>query len=56
MQVFGFFKLEDYTPEVEGFYRKSYSGRKLQWHHLMSNGVVGCFFNLGLFPDSVFPC
>ena len=34
------FQLEDYIPEVEEFYRKNHSGRKLQWHHLMSNGVV----------------
>lgn len=25
---------------MEEFYRKNHSGRKLQWHHLMSNGVV----------------
>jgi len=38
-------QLEDYIPEVEEFYRKNHSGRKLQWHHLMSNGVVSaCFF------------
>ncbi|XP_032235365.1 cullin-5 [Nematostella vectensis] len=33
-------ELEDCIPEVEEFYRKNHSGRKLQWHHLMSNGVI----------------
>jgi cullin-5 len=33
-------ELEDYIPEVEDFYRKKHSGRKLQWHHHMSNGTV----------------
>ncbi|XP_074625067.1 cullin-5-like [Acropora palmata] len=33
-------ELEDYIPGVEEFYRKNHSGRKLQWHHLMSNGVI----------------
>ena len=31
-------ELEDYIPEVEKFYKNEYSGRKLTWHHLMSNG------------------
>lgn len=35
-------ELEDYIPQVEEFYRLKHSGRKLQWHHLMSNGIV-CF-------------
>ena len=33
-------ELEDYIPQVEDFYRLKHSGRKLQWHHLMSNGIV----------------
>ena len=33
-------ELEDYIPQVEEFYRSKHSGRKLQWHHLMSNGIV----------------
>lgn len=33
-------ELEDYIPEVEEFYKKKHSGRKLQWHHHMSNGTV----------------
>ena len=33
-------ELEDYIPQVEEFYRQKHSGRKLQWHHLMSNGIV----------------
>ena len=32
--------LEDYIPQVEEFYRSMHNGRKLQWHHHMSNGVV----------------
>lgn len=36
-------ELEDLIPEVEEFYKKNHSGRKLHWHHLMSNGIVsGC--------------
>ena len=33
-------ELEDLIPEVEDFYKKNHSGRKLHWHHLMSNGNV----------------
>jgi len=33
-------ELEDFIPEVEEFYRSKHSGRKLQWHHHMSNGTV----------------
>ncbi len=33
-------ELEDYIPEVEEFYKSKHSGRKLQWHHHMSNGTV----------------
>ncbi|XP_064628678.1 cullin-5-like isoform X2 [Lineus longissimus] len=33
-------ELEDYIPQVEDFYRMKHSGRKLQWHHLMSNGII----------------
>jgi len=33
-------ELEDYIPEVEDFYKKKHSGRKLQWYHHMSNGTV----------------
>ena len=33
-------ELEEYIPSVEEFYKKSHSGRKLQWHHLLSNGTV----------------
>ncbi|CAG2254962.1 cullin-5-like [Mytilus edulis] len=33
-------ELEDYIPQVEEFYRQKHSGRKLQWHHLMSNGII----------------
>ncbi|CAN0230992.1 cullin-5 [Lampetra fluviatilis] len=33
-------ELEDLIPEVEEFYKKSHSGRKLHWHHLMSNGII----------------
>jgi cullin 5 len=36
-------ELEDYIPEVEKFYKNEHSGRKLTWHHLMSNGVVSIF-------------
>lgn len=33
-------ELEDFIPEVEEFYRGQHSGRRLQWHHHWSNGVV----------------
>jgi len=33
-------ELEDYIPEVEDFYKSKHSGRKLQWHHHMSNGTI----------------
>ena len=33
-------ELEDFIPEVEQFYRERHQGRKLHWHHILSNGVV----------------
>lgn len=41
-------ELEDYIPEVEDFYRKKHSGRKLQWYHHMSNGTVSYFLDIML--------
>lgn len=38
-------ELEDLIPEVEEFYKKNHSGRKLHWHHLMSNGIVSSSFS-----------
>ncbi|KAI4814922.1 hypothetical protein KUCAC02_005098 [Chaenocephalus aceratus] len=37
-------ELEDLIPEVEDFYKRNHSGRKLHWHHLMSNGIVSEHF------------
>ncbi|XP_002737439.1 cullin-5-like [Saccoglossus kowalevskii] len=42
-------ELEDYIPEVEEFYRKNHSGRKLQWHHLMSNGIITFKNKVGIY-------
>ncbi len=42
-------ELEDYIPEVEKFYKNQHSGRKLTWHHLMSNGILNFTTNLGKF-------
>ncbi|RNA29773.1 cullin-5 [Brachionus plicatilis] len=42
-------ELEDYIPEVEKFYKNEHSGRKLTWHHLMSNGVINFNTKLGKF-------
>ncbi|XP_037804406.1 cullin-5-like isoform X1 [Penaeus monodon] len=42
-------ELEDFIPEVEDFYRKKHSGRKLLWHHHMSNGTVTFCNNMGRF-------
>jgi len=33
-------ELEDFIPDVEQFYRDRHQGRKLHWHHILSNGVV----------------
>lgn len=33
-------ELEDFIPEVEEFYRKQHSGRKLQWLYHWSHGTV----------------
>ena len=33
-------QLEDFIPDCEEFYKKKHNGRKLYWHHIMSNGVV----------------
>ncbi|ERL89888.1 hypothetical protein D910_07247 [Dendroctonus ponderosae] len=42
-------ELEDYIPEVEDFYKKKHSGRKLQWYHHMSNGTITFATNGGKF-------
>lgn len=42
-------ELEDYIPQVEDFYRQKHSGRKLQWHHLMSNGIITFCNDIGRF-------
>ncbi|XP_070567709.1 cullin-5-like [Ptychodera flava] len=46
-------ELEDYIPEVEEFYRKNHSGRKLQWHHLMSNGIITFKNKVGIYDVEV---
>lgn len=33
-------ELDNFIPEVEEFYRKQHSGRKLNWAHHWSTGVV----------------
>lgn len=40
-------ELEDYIPEVEEFYKSKHSGRKLQWHHHMSNGTITMATSVG---------
>ena len=42
-------ELEDYIPQVEEFYRCKHNGRKLQWHHLMSNGIVSTHARLSFY-------
>lgn len=42
-------ELEDFIPEVEDFYKSKHSGRKLQWHHHMSNGTITFANNVGKF-------
>lgn len=42
-------ELEDFIPDIEDFYRKKHSGRKLQWHHHMSNGTITFNTNIGRF-------
>lgn len=39
--------LEDIIPEIEEFYRKKHSGRKLQWYHHMSNGTISFVNQVG---------
>ncbi|VDK81386.1 unnamed protein product, partial [Anisakis simplex] len=33
-------ELEEFIPEVDEFYKKQHSGRKLQWLHHWSHGTV----------------
>eukprot|EP00095_Tigriopus_kingsejongensis_P002852 maker-scaffold442_size170051-snap-gene-0.30 protein:Tk02852 transcript:maker-scaffold442_size170051-snap-gene-0.30-mRNA-1 annotation:"Cullin-5" len=40
-------ELEDFIPEVEEFYKGKHSGRKLLWHHHMSNGTITFANNTG---------
>jgi cullin-5 len=47
-------ELEDFIPEVEEFYKTKHSGRKLQWHHHMSNGTVS-FSNKYIFSSPTAP-
>ncbi|KAB0802941.1 hypothetical protein PPYR_05127 [Photinus pyralis] len=42
-------ELEDYIPEIEEFYKKKHSGRKLQWYHHMSNGTITFANSVGRF-------
>merc|ERR1712141_959232 len=42
-------ELEDYIPEVEEFYKSKHSGRRLQWHHYMSNGTITMKNSMGKF-------
>merc|ERR1719385_329385 len=42
-------ELEDYIPEVEEFYKSKHSGRKLQWHHHMSNGTIALNTSIGTY-------
>lgn len=46
-------ELEDYIPEVEDFYKKKHSGRKLQWYHHMSNGTITFCNGVGRFDVDV---
>ncbi|XP_050439337.1 cullin-5-like isoform X3 [Adelges cooleyi] len=46
-------ELEDYIPEVEEFYRKKHTGRKLQWYHHMSNGTITFNNEIGQFDIDV---
>lgn len=46
-------ELEDYIPEVEEFYKSKHSGRKLQWHHHMSNGTITFNSNIGTYDIDV---
>lgn len=42
-------ELEDFIPEVEDFYRKQHSGRKLQWLHHWSHGTIAFANSVGKF-------
>lgn len=46
-------ELEDYIPEVEDFYKKKHSGRKLQWYHHMSNGTITFANSIGRYDVDV---
>ena len=42
-------ELEDIIPEVEEFYKRKHSGRKLRWFHHMSNGTITFCNDFGKF-------
>uniref|UniRef100_T1J146 Cullin-5 n=1 Tax=Strigamia maritima TaxID=126957 RepID=T1J146_STRMM len=42
-------ELEDFISEMEDFYRQKFNGRKLTWHHHMSNGSVILANSMGKF-------
>jgi cullin-5 len=41
-------EIEELLPEIDEFYKKQHSGRKLHWLHHWSNGTVRLTF-LGYF-------
>lgn len=46
-------ELEDFIPEVEDFYKLKHGGRKLQWYHHMSNGLITFTNDVGKFDFEV---
>uniref|UniRef100_T1J697 Cullin-5 n=1 Tax=Strigamia maritima TaxID=126957 RepID=T1J697_STRMM len=42
-------ELEDFISEMEDFYRRKFSGRKLTWHHHMSSGSLTFVNSVGKF-------
>ena len=36
--------LEDLISDVEEFHKKNHTGRKLNWNHLLSHGIVSTMF------------
>ena len=40
-------ELANYVQDMEAFYAQKYCGRKLQWHHMMGNGLVEYKSNIG---------
>ena len=49
-------EIAENIPHMEEYYAKQFGGRKLQWYHMMSNGIVNFVNDVGKFELEVTTC